>query len=207
MPVEVGERIAYPRPPEPCCGVALRVELDDLHPVRRDGNDERHVVLFRYRVRQRHMQLVLHELYVYGVLPLGWLDLKRRQRDPSARDDGPTYDGEHVAAHWTYIELGAKGVRGTISVAHVANLNLLTIQLTPSTPPSGGLRPPTSWPSRIPRGSNPPEPCAPSRNCVRTRYARTNLAWPRCPMARISNPWTGQSRARERAAASRPPYR
>ena len=44
------------------------------------------------------MQLVLHELYVYGVLPLGWLGLKRRQRDPSARDNGLSYDGEHVAA-------------------------------------------------------------------------------------------------------------
>ena len=95
-------------------------------------------------MRQRHTQLVLHELYVNDVLPFGWLDLKRRQRDPSARDDGPTYDGEHVAAHWAYIELGVKGVRGTISVAHVANLNLLTIPLTPSTPPSDGLRPPAS---------------------------------------------------------------
>ena len=165
--------IEHPRPHEPCCGVALRVELDDLHPVRRDGDDERHVVLFRHRVHQRHMQLVLHELYVCGMLPLGWIGLKRRQRDPSARDDGPTYDGEHVAVHRTYIELGVKVVRGTISVAHVANLNLITIPLTPSTPPSDGLRPPASWPPRIPRGSNPPAPSAPSRDCVRTRY----LAW------------------------------
>lgn len=171
MPVAIDARIEHPRPPEPCRSVALRVELDDLHPVRRDGDDERHVVLFRHRVRQRHMQLVLHELYVYGVLPLGRLGLKRRQHDPSARDDSPSCDGEHVAAHWTYIELGVKGVHGTISVAHVANLNLLTIPLTPSMPPSGGLRPPASWPPRIPRGPNPPAPCAPSRDCVRTRYA------------------------------------
>lgn len=70
-------------------------------------------------VRQRHVQLVLHEFYVYSVLSLGRLGFKRRQRDPAARDDGLAHGREHVAAHRADIELRAKRIRGTIGVAHV----------------------------------------------------------------------------------------
>ncbi|MGN8940949.1 transposase [Collinsella bouchesdurhonensis] len=40
------------------------------------------------------------------------------------------------------------------------------IPLTPSTPPSGGLRRPANWPLRTPRGSDRPAPCASWHGCI-----------------------------------------
>lgn len=94
------------------------------------------------------------------------------------------------------------------------------IPLTPSTPPSGGLRHPASWPPRTRLGSYSSAPSGSALGCTRPRCtrifrARPRCAWrrrarartptsrcpsetpsPCCPTARISSPSTGGFRAR-----------
>lgn len=54
------------------------------------------------------------------------------------------------------------------------------IPLTPSTPPSGGLRHPASWPPRTRLGSYSPAPSGSALGCTRPRCTRIFRARPRC---------------------------